>query len=78
MIEIACWRIGAAQGDPPGLLLWFDPLRERPELRELTGEEESALLDSSVSVSGLDEDEAVVALAPIDPSSDQFSLFESR
>ncbi len=44
------WRIFDAPGGK-GLAMWFDPSRERPQLRGLTEEERHQYLDTCFSVS---------------------------
>ncbi len=49
-MKVQNWRVFNAPGGE-GLAMWFDPSRERPQLRGLTEEERRQYLDTSFSVS---------------------------
>jgi len=59
------WRLCEAQAG--GVLVWFDPMLEAVELRDLTFEEKALILDSVSSVS---------APVEVEESCEQDDLFE--
>ncbi len=75
-IPLRMWRMAKAD-DGWGMLVWFDPSKERVELRALTGAEELNYLDSlvSVSASGSDRVELSAGESGITAPGDSLELF---